>query len=284
MTTFDTPENHPLIVVLGATGQQGGAVARHLKAAGRWRVAALVRRAETPAARSLSAQGIELRVGDMDAPASLSAAFAGAHGVFSVQTTTGGADQEFRQGAAVVDAAKAAQVRHFVYASVGGADRASGVPHFESKWEIETRLKASGLDWTVGRPVFFMENFSRAVPRMVVLAMLKRNLSTSKTLQMIAVDDIGRWVARAFADRTEHLGLAEEIAGDELTRGEILAAFKAHGLGGAFPVPNLLLNRLPDDLRRMFAWFGSGGYRADIARLKASHEFGSFTEWLQARP
>ncbi len=284
MATVDKPDSRPLIVVLGATGQQGGAVMRNLQVAQQWRLAALVRNAGTPAARSLLAQGVQLRIGDMDDPASLSRAFVGAHGVFSVQPTAGGADLEVRQGCAVIDAAKTAQVRHFVYASVGGADRASGVPHFESKWEIETRLKESGLDWSVVRPVFFMENFSRAISRLVVLALLKRNLSTAKALQMIAVDDVGRWVARAFADRTDHLGLAEEIAGDELTFGEILTALKARGLGGALPVPSLLVNRLPSDVRSMFGWFGSAGYRADIARLKTSHELGSFAEWLQSRP
>src|SRR4051794_12036467 len=105
-----------IILVTGATGQQGGATARHLLAQG-WRVRAFVR--NPAAAQALQQAGAELVQGDMNDAASLEAAMQGVYGVFSVQAHT---SDETRQGKNVADAAKAAGVQHLVYTSVGGAD------------------------------------------------------------------------------------------------------------------------------------------------------------------
>ena len=148
-----------LIVVTGATGQQGGATARHLLAQG-WRVRAFVRDPIKPAAQELAAKGAELVQGDLDDRASLDRALSGAYGAFSVQTFMGpeGPIGEARQGMVLADAAKAAGIQHLVYTSVGGAERKSGLPHFESKWQIEEHIRSLGLPATILRPVFFMEN------------------------------------------------------------------------------------------------------------------------------
>lgn len=258
------------IVVLGATGQQGGAVARALVADGRWQVHALSRNPHSPEARRLAASGIQVVAADMDDAASLQAAFAGAHGVYSVQGTDKGGEVETLRGIAVADAARLAGVKHFVYASVGGADRASGVPHFDSKWRVEQHVRSIGLPASIVRPVFFMENFASPAMRFVLLALLRAYVPKEKPLQMIATADIGKWVAHAFAHPETSIGKAEEIAGDELTRPEIMEVLKRHGLssGLPFPIPRHLLRPLPHDVRRMFEWFGSAGYRANLSRLK----------------
>jgi uncharacterized protein YbjT (DUF2867 family) len=62
---------------------------------------------------------------------------------------------------AVIEAAKRQGVGHFVYSSVGSADKETGIPHFESKVEVEEHLRSSGLRYTIVRPVFFMENWQR---------------------------------------------------------------------------------------------------------------------------
>lgn len=125
------------ILVFGATGQQGGAAARHLLARG-WKVRALVRDLSKDSAQELKHQGVDIVQGDLNHPASLHTAMEGVYGVFSVQTfADAGVEAEERQGKAVVDAAQEAGVSHFVYSSVGGAERESGVAHFESKWRIE---------------------------------------------------------------------------------------------------------------------------------------------------
>ena len=106
------------ILVTGATGNQGGATARHLLAGG-WHVRALVRDATTPAAAALAATGAELVRGDLDDRASIDAAVRGAHGLYSVQSAN---PNEIAQGKTIADAAQAAGVQHLVYSSVGGAE------------------------------------------------------------------------------------------------------------------------------------------------------------------
>jgi len=274
------------IVVLGATGQQGGAVARSLAADGRWQVRALSRHPDSDTARRLAADGIRVALGDMDDPASLQAAFAGAHGVFSVQGTDRGGEVEARRGIAVADAAQAAGVGHFIYASVGGAERRSGVPHFESKWRVEEHIRGIGLPASIVRPAFFMENFLKPSLRAVLLALLRAYVPAEKPLQMIATADIGKWVAHAFAHPGVFIGKAEEIAGDELDRAQIIAAFGRHGwsAGLPLPVPRLLLRPLPHDVRRMFEWFGQAGYAADIPALKARQaDLLALDDWIAAQ-
>ncbi|MEC5317701.1 NmrA/HSCARG family protein [Brenneria populi subsp. brevivirga] len=262
--------NKRTIVVLGATGHQGGAVARSLIADGYWKVRALSRNPDSDTARRLTAGGIDVVAADMDSPESLPKAFAGAYGVFSVQGSEGGGEMETRRGIAVADAALAAGVEHLVYSSVGGANRRSRVPHFDSKWRVEEHISKIGIPATIARPVFFMENFVGSGMRTVLFALMRSYIPAEKPLQMIATDDIGKWVAYAFAHPETFIGKSEEIAGDELTRKQIAAAFKRHGLstGLPFPIPRLLLRPLPYDIRRMFEWFGEAGYAADIPALK----------------
>ena len=123
------PNDGRPILVTGATGRQGGAVLRHLLERGLL-VRALTRNPDGRAALALAARGVEIAAGDMDDRSSLERAMRGVHGVYSVQDfLSSGAQREVRQGINVADAALAAGVRHFVYASVGGAERKSGIDH-----------------------------------------------------------------------------------------------------------------------------------------------------------
>ncbi|KAB1089263.1 NmrA/HSCARG family protein [Neorhizobium galegae] len=282
MKTQDIPDGKT-IVVLGATGQQGGAVARALLATGRWKLRTITRDTTSPSAANLARQGVDVRAASLDEPGSLQTAFEGAYGVYSVQGTDGGADRELRRGIAVADAAKANRIEHFIYASVGGADRAPGVPHFESKGRIEQHVRNIGLPATIVRPTFFMDNFSRALPRWVLIALMRSYLPDAKPLQMIAVDDIGRWAVRAFDDAAAFIGQAEEIAGDELTRAEIVAILRRHGRTTGLPVgvPRILRPAIPDDFLKMFEWFARAGYKADVGALRAKQpDMMTFDQWL----
>jgi uncharacterized protein YbjT (DUF2867 family) len=108
------------VLVIGATGRQGGATARAL-ARRNVAVRALVRNQQEPAAQRLVETGAEIAVGDLDDVGSLIGAMAGVSGVFSVQNWwLTGATREVRQGKNVADAAKAARVPHLLYSSVGG--------------------------------------------------------------------------------------------------------------------------------------------------------------------
>jgi uncharacterized protein YbjT (DUF2867 family) len=136
-----------VILVTGATGLQGGATAGHLRAGG-WPVRALVRDPHRPRATELARAGAELVVGDMDDRDSLDAAVRGAHGVFSVRPAyiaPDYADNELPRGLNVAGAAHATGVAHLVHASVGSADRASRIPHWESNGRSSSAFEHSAF-------------------------------------------------------------------------------------------------------------------------------------------
>ncbi|MEU6420501.1 NmrA/HSCARG family protein [Streptomyces spiralis] len=273
------------ILVLGGTGRQGGAVARELLRRGHT-VHALVRDPAKTEARALREAGAVLVRGDMDDEASLTAAMDGVHGVFSVQTFRGpgGVEAEERQGRAVADAAVRAGVRHFVYSSVGGADRDTRVPHFESKLRVEQYLRTLDLPTTVLRPVMFHDILLDIAPRPVqdglVLAMW---LDPETPVQLIATSDIGVFAADAFEDADAWLGRVVEIAGDALTGPQMAAAFEAvSGVPTRYQrLPIEPLRAARPDLANMFDWFERDGYRADLDELRRNRpDLVSLQAWL----
>ncbi|WBB63595.1 NmrA/HSCARG family protein [Streptomyces sp. WMMC500] len=270
--------NTQTVLVIGATGNQGGATARELLARGR-QVRALVRDPDKPEARELADRGAELVRGDMDDAASLRRAMAGVHGVFSVQALAYEPETlaaEVRQGKAVADAAKEAGIRHFVYSSVGGAERETGIDHFESKAEIERHILALQLPATVLRPVFFMNNLlhyaDAAGERLMELP-----VKPDKPMQMIASDDIGFFAAAAFDDPEHYVGRQIELAGDEITFPEVAEVYeRVTGVATRFTA-------LPIE-ERMFEWFAEDGYQADIHALRQVHPaLMTFEEFLSGR-
>ncbi|MGH3432664.1 MAG: NmrA/HSCARG family protein [Thermocrispum sp.] len=260
------------ILVLGGTGKQGGATAAELLRRGR-KVRALVRDPDKPAARALADAGAVLVQGDLNDEASLRAAMHGVDSVFSVQTflTPGGVTVEERQGKAVADAAADAGVAHFVYSSVGGAERATGIPHWHSKWNVEQHIQALGLPATILRPVMFHENFHDISPRLVEgTLVLGLWLRPDVAVQLIASSDIGKFAADAFDDPDTWIGQQVEIAGDELTGPQMAAAFqRVSGIATRYEQrPIEPLRAVRDDLADMFDWFARDGYHADLPGLR----------------
>lgn len=271
MTARDDARN-PVIVVTGATGRQGGAAARHLLKRG-FAVRALTRNAASPAARRLAALGAEVVQASLDDPKSLAGVMAGAHGVYSVQNFwDAGVERELHQGKAVADAAKAAGVGHFVYGSVGSAAKGSGVEHFESKFVVEAHIRDLDLPATFVRPCCFMENYY--IPE-VEIALLQGKLldpvRADKPFQLIAVDDIGAFVALAFSRPRDFLGQAIDLAGAELTNPQAAAIFaRVMDRPVTFKkIPPLVIRLFVGELRPMFTWFNTGGFDVDIAALRA---------------
>ena len=144
--------------------------------------------------------GIDVFQGNMKDLHSLEKAMDNAYGVFSVQDFwIVGVKEEIQQGKNMADAAKKTGVQHFVYSSAAGADRESGVDHFESKFVIEEYIRNIGLQATVLRPVGFMENYN--IPRVkngILRGKLAHPVMPDKKLQLIPTDDIGAFVAAAF--------------------------------------------------------------------------------------
>lgn len=274
------------ILVTGSTGQQGGAVARHLLKDG-WKVRAFVRDEKKESAIELEKSGAELFKGDMNSSDSLDKAMEGIYGVFSIQNFwEHGYDGELNHGKAVADAAKKANVTHFLQSSVGGAERNTKLPHFDVKFEIEKYLKSLNLPVTVIRPVFFMENFKTWFKPVEADGKLTLNMAmkADTKLQMIAVDDIGAICAKIFDDPEKFIGKEIELAGDELTMPEVAALYEtATGKKTEFiELPVSVIRANSAEMADMFQWFIDKGYEADLKTQKDL--FGktiSFKEWLQ---
>jgi len=221
-----TDTSGPPILVAGATGRQGGSVVRHLRER-RLTVRALVRDPQSGRAKALAGQGIEIAQGDMDDLASLQKAMAGARGVYSVQDYfTAGAAREVQEGKNMADAALGAGVEQFVFSSVGGAERKSGIAHFETKWVIENHIRKLGLPATMIRPAGFMENyFIPQLEKQLVKGRLFNPVRAGRRLQTIASDDIGKFISLAFARPDRFIVLELEIAGSELNSPETAKVF-----------------------------------------------------------
>ncbi len=268
----DTQQNRTILVT-GATGRQGGAVARTLMTHG-WKVRALVRDPSTPAAQQLAKNTIELIKGDLFTTASLEEALTGVYGVFSVQTSDAehGIGGEIIQGKLLADAAHRAQIQHFVYSSVGGAERESGIPHFESKWQIEKHIRALGLPATIIRPVFFMDNFTSYFGEPIKQQnKLILPLHQDTRLQLIATEDIGSFAALAFEQPTSFIGKALEIAGDELSMTEIVETFSRvmkRTIEFVEQPMDQMIQRNPENAL-MMEWFNTQGYQAVLPALRA---------------
>lgn len=271
------------ILVTGATGQQGGAVARALLAKGQ-QVRVMTRHPEKAA--SLVKAGAEVVQGDLTNQAILQMALRGVYGVFAMSTPfEDGMEAEVRQGTMLADAAKQAGITHYVYTSVGSAHRNTGIPHFDSKWKVEQHIRQIGLPATILRPVWFMENFT-TFAKPSAEGVLSLPMKPSKELAMVALKDIGEFGAAAFLRPNEFIGQAIDLAGDELTMPET-AAQLTHAIGRPIRFQEFPIEQaeaaMGDDLTTMFRWFNEVGYAIDIPTLKQKFQMPltTFAEWIK---
>jgi uncharacterized protein YbjT (DUF2867 family) len=283
--------DHDTILVTGATGQQGGAVVRHLLSQG-WSVRALVRDPQQSAAKAMERNGAELAVGDFADRRSLAHSMQGVYGVFSVQPAPLSPSapvgmtpaDEIQFGMAVADAARAAQVRHFVYSSVFAATRATGVQNAETKRAIEQHSASLGLPTTILRPTSFMENFF--LPVLGITSGTRTTPVAPTTVEpFIAVDDIGALAAVVFGDRDRFIGQALPLAGDALTPPQTADAI-ARAIGRPFlyrPMSLADAHALSPQFAKAMDWLNTSDQTIDIATLRALHPgLLTFEGWLKA--
>ncbi|CAM5383861.1 NmrA/HSCARG family protein [Mycolicibacterium aubagnense] len=214
----------PPILVFGATGRQGGAVARALRQA-QWPVRALVRDTAAPKSIALRDAGVELVQGSFEDMEAIRVAMKGVHGVFSVLPGHLAQEEEVRAGISIADIAVERGVRHFVYSSGASAgDKPTGVPRFDAKPRIEAHVRSLPIIATIIRPMIFMEmlvgpGFGLEQGRYTFF------LRPDQAMQLIALDDIGKFVAAVFADRSRFGGETLKIAGDTVTGSDLEAIF-----------------------------------------------------------
>ena len=272
------------VLITGVTGNQGGATARALAGRG-LRLRGMTRRPHSDAARALKDMGVEIIEGDLDDEDSLKRAVEGAWGVYAVQNTwEAGVENEETQGHRLARLAHAAGVERYVYASVGSAHRDTGIPHFDNKHRVEDTVRALGFpSYAIIRPVFFMENLTS--PWFLSGDTLHAAMKPTTVLQMIAVDDIGKYGALAFTEPLRLKNRAIDIAGDAVTM-PTAARVLGKALGRTInfvEVPIEEVRKNSEDLAIMLEWFGDVGYDADIAGH--AREFGirptTLEEWAQ---
>lgn len=278
--------NLKLVLVTGATGSQGGSVVQALLDQGH-QVRGMTRNADSPAADKLRLRGVEVVAGDFTDPDSLIRASSGVDAIFTMTTPfEKGVAAEIAQGIAITNAAKAAGVGHLVYSSVANADKGTGIPHFDSKYEVEKHIAASGVPYTIIAPVYFMENLTAPWS---VSGLRQGNLALALPadlpLQQIAVQDIGAFATAIIARRETVFGHRYDIAGDEVS-GEEIAAIFSETTGRSLQYqsfPPDALRAQSEDMALMFEWLNDSGYSADIPGLRRDFpEVGwhDFATWI----
>lgn len=295
------------VLVLGATGKQGKKVIDTILASdskANFVILALTRNPDSASAKALAAKSttIKLVKGNLDdAPAVFKAALdasAGAPlwGVFSVQQAVmDGATQEreTKQGKDVIDQAIAHNVKLFVYTSVarGGESDPTYVPHFISKYDIESHLKARAADakmqYTILRPVAFMDGLTPNFMGKVLASWIKTAIKPSKPLPFIATSDIGFFAGQAFLqpENPEYKNQAISLAGDELTFGQMKQVFKekmGYEIPTTFDFVATFIRWMVKEMRLMFKWFDEEGFNVNIPKLREMNPgLKDFGTWLE---
>jgi uncharacterized protein YbjT (DUF2867 family) len=274
------------VLVSGATGQQGGALARMLLKKGH-SVRAFVRRPASPEARELEHLGAELAEGNFEEPSTIEDAAKGMDAVFVVATPfEAGTEVETRHGIAAADAARAAGVSHLVYSSVAGANQDTGISHFDSKRKVEEYIEGLGVPYTIVAPVYFMDNLlaSWTLPQLKE-GRFSMALPPSRPLQQIALSDIAAFTGVVLESREEFVDQRVDIASDELSGrevAEILTRVTGHEVHYVELPLEQVRQAMGEDGARMFEWFDQVGYSADIEGLRREHpEVGwhTFEDW-----
>lgn len=277
-------------LILGATGLQGGAVAREMLGR-RQSIRILTRRASSQRAKALAKMGADVVEGDLSKPDTLPKAFQGVDGVFSVQDFYApgvGLVGELEQGRAVLAAAKAAGVRHIVQSSMGDGHAPGGPEHFISKALLEREIKRSGLAWTLLGTVWFMDNLLN--PEMkppLMFPVLAGSLDPETKFQMLAIEDLGWIAAEALTDPVTWAGRKINLAGDVMTVAQMKSTYRM--VTGRRPkswrIPRAMFRRLVPEFAEQLAWHNQVNFAFGSEELRrVKPDALEFAEFLGKHP
>ena len=262
------------IAVAGATGKQGGAVAHRLLSRGH-KVRALTRSPDKPAAQTLADKGAEIVRADLESRASLEQALTGAAALFSVQDfLEAGVESELRQGINLTEIAAGSGIEHIVYSGASTIDRNTGVPHLESKWQVETRVRALEKPWTVFRPAAFMDNWEWDREAILETGVVRYPIRPDTLYRQVAVADIAAMVVTAFEHPDTWAGQIMPLAGDVSSLAEITATM-SRVTGRALRYEQIswddCVAEQGEDLMLMYRYFDSFGMDGGPSYLHRFH-------------
>jgi len=303
-----------IIAVVGATGAQGGGLVRAIQAdpAAGFTARAITRDINSPKAKALAALGAEVVAADVDDPASLERAFAGAHGAYCVTFFWDhfSPDREKAEVRSMAAAAKAANLRHVIWSTLEDTrkwvplsdDRmptlmgSYKVPHFDAKGESNARFTEAGVPTTFLLTSFYWENFiyfgmgpKKGPDGRLAITMPMGD----QPLPSIATEDIGRCAFGIFRAGTPHIGRTVGIAGEHLTGAQFAAAlsralgkeigynavspamFRSFGFPGAEDLGNMF------QFNAEFSDYFTGSRDLDMARA-LNPQLQTFDVWLAA--
>ncbi len=281
-------ENKKVILVTGGTGRQGGAIARNLIQDKDWKVKVLTRNPNSEKSKTLERLGIELLKGDLNDQSTFKDYLKGVYGIFSVQNFNDGITKEIKQGKLLADLAKLYEIKHLVYSSVSGADKKTGIPHFESKNKIEEHIKNLEIPYSIIRPTSFYENLQNPeVRKRILKGKLVMPLKKDLRQEFISIQDIGIVGHQMFNNPSKYLGKTITLASDSMTMSE-LTDLLSRSMNKSIKYEKLprIITRLVmgKNLYKMFRWMDKNEpvFVEDISQIKK--EFKGMTNmkaWIE---
>lgn len=291
-----------VILVTGATGLQGGSVAREALKQG-FQVRILVRDINSSKAQTLIQSGAEAVEGDFDNPSSLERAMQNADAVFSMTNPPKpGTDSERQQGYALIQAALNSGVQQFVHTSVARAGTHTDFPRWESnywpkqywtdKWEVEEAIRTAGFSsWTILKPSFMMDNFLNFEHGELLFphlqqGELKTAMLPDTRLDFAAADDVATFACAAFNNPEKFNEKNIELASESLTMKEVatrLSDVKGKRLTVYSLSPEEAVNQgIFSGVVGSHEWNNEVGYNVDIDSLKTYNiKLTPFKEWVE---
>ncbi|MDZ7958089.1 MAG: NmrA/HSCARG family protein [Aulosira sp. DedQUE10] len=284
------------VLLIGVTGGTGGNVVKGFLEQDITNLRAITRKIDLnrPSLSKLNDAGVELVEANLDDTDSLTTAFTGVSAVYCHATSgdSSKADpKEVERAKQVAQAAKQANIQHFVYNSAGGAERNSGIPHIEQKYKVEQIFKATGLPTTMLRACLFMEEFWKKYTRPSILkGVFPFSIQPDKPLHLITTKDMGRVAAYIIKHPSQYIGREIELAGDVLTPKQMAEAFsQAQGIKVVHKETPawIFLLLWQKELFDLIQWYRHKGYQADVQHLQAEfpgllttfNEFLAETHW-----
>jgi uncharacterized protein YbjT (DUF2867 family) len=287
------------VLLIGVTGGTGGNVVKGFLEQEVTNLRAITRKIDLnrPSLSKMSNAGVELVEANLDDEDSLTTAFAGISAVYCHATSADSAKadpQEVERAKRVAQAAKKADIQHFVYNSAGGADRNSRIPHIEQKYKVEQILKQAGLPTTMLRACLFMEEFWKKYTRPSILkGVFPFSIQPDKPLHLITTKDMGRVAAYVIKHPSAYIGQEIELAGDVLTPKQLAEEFskvQAMTVTHKETPAWIFLLLFQTELYALIQWYRTKGYKADVNHLREEFpgllttfsEFLTETNWANA--